>query len=191
MSAIVLFCCAGWGKVGLLPARGGGGRLWGGPALRVCHGSSFPKEVHFLRSKEAELKKEHGEFLAGGNRDLRHSCLGASIESQRLWLLAGTHQGEGGREIINPLLTPFLFCNPSPALTIFENTASRLLLQGFQNQSYLCRDLFCQPYFSLALSSPLTLIRTSLALLAWCFPLLLRTAKVTLLARWVFSALTV
>lgn len=131
MSAIVLFCCAGWGKVGLLPSRGGG-RLWGGPAVRVCHGSGFPQESHFFGSEGAELKKEHGDFLAGRNRDLRCSYLEASVESQRLWLLVGTCQGEGGRRITNTLLTPFLFRNPSPALTIFENTASRLLLQWFQ-----------------------------------------------------------
>lgn len=184
MSAIVLFCCAGWGKVGLLPSRGGG-RLWGGPAVRVCHGSGFPQESHFFGSEGAELKKEHGDFLAGRNRDLRCSCLEASVESQRLWLLAGAHQGEGGREITNILLTPFLSCNPSPALTIFENTD--FFCNGFKKQSYL----FCQPCFSLALSLALTLIRTSLASLAWRFPLLLRTAKVTLLARWIFSALTV
>lgn len=63
---------------------GGGGRLWGGPALRVCHVSSFPEEAHFLRSEGAELKKEHGGLLAGRKRDLWSSCLRASVEFQRL-----------------------------------------------------------------------------------------------------------
>lgn len=52
--------------MGVLPVRGGGGRLWGGSALHVCHGSNFPEEAYFLGSEGAELKKEHGDFLAGG-----------------------------------------------------------------------------------------------------------------------------
>lgn len=31
-----------------------------------------------------ELKKEHDDFLAGSNKGLQRSCLGASAESQRL-----------------------------------------------------------------------------------------------------------
>lgn len=85
-----LFSTQLWGDVGcrfvllclLLPARGQGRRLWGVAALCVCRGSNFPEEAHSLGSKGAELKKEHDDFLAGGNTDVRG--LGDSVESQRL-----------------------------------------------------------------------------------------------------------
>lgn len=98
--------------------------------LCVCHGSSIPEETQILGAK---LKKEHGDFLAGGNRDVQHSCLRASAESQSsdCWQELGEEKEAG---ITNPLLIPFLFCNPSPALTIFENTASRLLLQWLKKK---------------------------------------------------------
>lgn len=44
------------------------------------------------------------------------------------------------QEITIPLLIPFLFCNPSPALTIFENTAPRLLLQWLKKKNLCSRE---------------------------------------------------
>lgn len=112
--------------------------------LCVCHGSSIPEETQILGAK---LKKEHGDFLAGGNRDVQHSCLRASAESQSsdCWQELSEEKEAG---ITNPLLIPFLFSNPSPALTIFENTASRLLLQCLKKKNLSSREnCFASPIF--------------------------------------------
>lgn len=113
--------------------------------LSVCHGSSIPEERHFLGAK----LKEHSDVFAGGNRDMQHSCLRASAESQSSGRAGRDSLRRRRQEITNPLLIPFLFCNPSPVLTIFENTDSKLLLQWLKKEKNLSsrENCFASPIF--------------------------------------------
>lgn len=105
------FCGVGWGKMGILAARGGGGRLWGGPALCMSWLQHPWGDTIFLGAK---LKKKHGDFLAGGNRDVWHSCLRASAESRSSECLQElTEEKEAGNH--KPLIDSLSFLQPIPS----------------------------------------------------------------------------
>lgn len=72
--------------------------------LCVCHGSSIPGETHFFGSQTEEVA-----WWCFGRWEQRCTALlpqGLSWVSE-LWLLAGTHWGEGGRKSQAPYWFPF------------------------------------------------------------------------------------
>lgn len=185
--AIGFFFCVGWGKMGLLAARGGGG----GCGVAQLHVSRLQHPWGDTCFWEPNWRRSMVTFWHVGT-EMYSSCLRAPAESESsdCWQEL-TEEKEAGNH--KPLIDSLSFLQPIPStnhIWKYSFQASFTMAKKKKNSS-LQRELFYQPYFSLALSFPLTLIRTSWALLAWHFPLLLRTAKVTLLSRWIFLALTV
>lgn len=105
----LFFCCVGWGKMGLLAARGGGGRLWRSPAPCVMAPASLRR--HFFW--EPNWRRSTVTFWQVGT-EMYSSCLRASAESESsdCWQEL-TEEREAGNH--KPLIDSLSFLQPIPS----------------------------------------------------------------------------